>query len=165
MTTKKPKSKRTVKRRTSPTCCSVYLDAHKWKVVCEIMEWSLLEWKKEYAGNSKALANLAELMELPLEIRRQLEPTQNANAEAHGRAVASDALFGFSVKCKRIADENGLYGSAWGLYEFEINGVKMRRPCRDDQHPLRGLGRLLMDRDFKALVNSVKSNPNVKGEG
>lgn len=81
MTTKKPKSKRTVKRRTSPTCCSVSLDAHKWKVVCEIMEWSLLEWKKGYAGNSKALANLAELMELPLEIRRQvLEPTQNVRA-------------------------------------------------------------------------------------
>jgi hypothetical protein len=96
MTTKKPKSKRTVKRRTSPTCCSVSLDAHKWKVVCEIMEWSLLEWKKGYAGNSKALANLAELMELPMEIRRQvLEPTQNAPLERSARS--DDTLRGVVV--------------------------------------------------------------------
>jgi hypothetical protein len=76
MQSKNTKSKRTVKRRTSPPGCSVILSAERWKVVCEIMEWSLLEWQKQ--ANPKSAKLLVELMGLPLEIRRQvLEPTQN----------------------------------------------------------------------------------------
>lgn len=76
MQSKNTKSKRTVKRRTSPPGCSVILSAERWKVVCEIMEWSLLEWQKQ--ANPKSAKLLVELMGLPLEIRRQvLVPTQN----------------------------------------------------------------------------------------
>jgi hypothetical protein len=70
MQSKNTKSKRTVKRRTSPPGCSVILSAERWKVVCEIMEWSLLEWQKQ--ANPKSAKLLVELMGLPLEIRRQV---------------------------------------------------------------------------------------------
>ena len=80
MQSKNTKSKRTVKRRTSPPGCSVILSAERWKVVCEIMEWSLLEWQKQ--ANPKSAKLLVELMGLPLEIRRQvLVPTQNHGAD------------------------------------------------------------------------------------